>query len=73
MAKKQVIIDLEAYDRLRRARRKGESFSDTIKRCIPAPIDVVKWLKVLESDPVSEEFVEAVERQVARRRNKPLH
>ena len=68
MAVKTITIDMEAYERLSRLKRDGESFSETIKRVTPRPIDYKAWLESLGKDPFSDEFVDAVEQQVAQRR-----
>ena len=68
MAVKTITIDMEAYDRLKRAKREGESFSQTIKRITPKPFDYEAWLKSFGKDPAGPDFIEAVERQVAQRR-----
>jgi hypothetical protein len=67
VATRTITIDDEAYDRLERVKRKDESFSETIKRVVPLPIDFEAWVKQLEADPFSDEFVEAVEQQIVNR------
>lgn len=68
MATKTISIDLEAYERLRSVRKDNESFSQTIKRVVKARPDYGAWLKEMQEHPFSDEFVAAVEEQVARRR-----
>src|SRR4051794_20650223 len=68
MSTKTISIDLEAYRRLKGRRKEGESFSQVIKRLIARPFDFEAWLRKIEADPASDEFVQAVEEQIAQRR-----
>jgi predicted CopG family antitoxin len=68
MATKTITIDTEAYDRLKSVQKTDESFSQTIKRVIRKPVDLRAWFDKLAKDPVSPEFVKAVEQQIASRR-----
>ena len=47
MATKTISIDIEAYLRLRTSNKEGESFSEAIKRLVPNPFDLKKWLREL--------------------------
>jgi predicted CopG family antitoxin len=69
MATKTISIDIEAYKRLKGAKLKSESFSQTIKRVIQQPIDFRQWMLSMESDPLSDEAVAAVEAVVSQRRH----
>lgn len=70
MATKSISIDLEAYRRLKSARQMNESFSQTIKRVVRAPIDVDELFARLDRITLSPDTVAAVERQVAGRRQR---
>ena len=64
MATKTISIDLEAYRRLRSVRRDTESFSQTIKRIVPTPIDVEAYLERLRAVSLSEEGTLGIEQHV---------
>lgn len=68
MAVKTIRIDTEAYGRLKSAQQPNESFSETIKRRIPAPFDMDAWLAKMGKDPLSTEALDAIEQRVAERR-----
>jgi len=67
MTTKTISIDLEAYNRLKRHKKENESFSEVIKRKVPAPFDFDEWLKKVRKIPMDKKFVAAVEEQVAGR------
>ena len=68
MAVKTITIDVEAYRRLKKAKKPNESFSQAIKRIVPERISMDDWLKSLEGHSFSEKYVDAVEHQVRQRR-----
>jgi predicted CopG family antitoxin len=70
MATKTITVDLEAYQRLKSVQHDGESFSQTIKRTIPPPLDLEAYRKRLQARPLSEKAAEAIEEHV-RQRHKP--
>jgi len=68
MTFKTIRIDSEAYERLQAARRKGESFSQVIKRVVKKPVDVQQFVKRISRQPLSEEAAAAIESHLRRRR-----
>jgi predicted CopG family antitoxin len=70
MATKTITIDMEAYRRLKGVKGENESFSQTIKRVVPKPLDIKQWLASIEKDPLTDDAVRAVERVVTGRRNR---
>ncbi len=72
MAVKTITIDMEAYERLSRL-KDGDSFSQVIKKYLPAPgASAGDLLAALESADVSEETLWAVEGLVADRQDHPV-
>jgi len=61
MATKTISIDLEAYRRLKGAKRGEESFSQTIKRVVRPPFDLRAWLVGIERNRMSREALDGVE------------
>jgi predicted CopG family antitoxin len=70
MATKRISIDAEAYRRLAASRRDGESFSGTIKRLIPEPFDMNRWLARARRDGISDMTAQAAERHASSRRQR---
>ena len=64
MATKTISLDLEAHDRLKGARKPGESFSAAIKRLIPPVVDLDEWFPELDSAPRSQAAIDAVREAV---------
>jgi len=69
MATKTITIDIEAYKRLKRAKKEEESFSQAIKRLVPQQReDFEEWLRKLRKNPFSEDMIAAVEERITQRR-----
>ena len=67
MSTKTISIDLEAYRRLRAARRDAESLSRVIKRVVRPRFEVAAYLDGLDAAPMGATAVKAAEEQVAAR------
>ena len=70
MATKTISIDIQAYERLAKVKREGESFSEVIKRVVPRPIDLDAWFREMDASPLSPRAVRAVEEAVRGRSRK---
>lgn len=72
MAVKTITIDLDAYERLSRLKH-GDSFSQVIKRYLPAAGSTAgDLLDALDDAEVSEQTVDAIEAVVEERRQDPV-
>lgn len=70
MATKTISIDMEAYARLKKVQKDGESFSQTIKRVVWDPAPFEAWFNDPGREPLSDKAIEAVEQVIAARRPK---
>jgi predicted CopG family antitoxin len=70
MAVKTITIDLEAYEALARLKVEGQSFSQVIKEHL-GPRRGKDLQRVLRSISLSEDALDAVEGEIARRHESP--
>lgn len=73
MAVKTITIDMDAYERLSRLKRKGQSFSQVIKELTsPAVSTGGDLLKALDAIEVSETTLDALDQIVEDRADNPV-
>lgn len=73
MAVKTITIDVEAYDRLARLKRTGQSFSQVIKEHLPAPGTTAgDLLARLDETAISDETLAGIERVIDERGRHPV-
>lgn len=73
MAVKTITIDMDAYERLKRLKREGQSFSQVIKELTP-PVGATAGdlLASLGSAEPAESTLDALERVVVERKKSPV-
>jgi predicted CopG family antitoxin len=65
MAVKTITIDMDAYERLAREKREGESFSQVIKRVLAARgMTARSLLETIKSIRIADETLESIEKVV---------
>jgi predicted CopG family antitoxin len=71
MASKKIMIDLEAYRRLKQVQRENESISQAIKRVVPKPISTDELIELFRvaGTVLSEGFYRGVESALVARAN----
>ncbi len=73
MARKTRSTDLEARARLRKKQQRqkqknrAESFSETVRRIAPEPVDLDRWLEAMGRNPLGSEAAEAIEKRIRSR------
>jgi predicted CopG family antitoxin len=73
MAVKTITIDLEAYDRLARLKKGGQSFSQVIKEHMPAAETTGgELLARLDATVISDSTLKGIDRAVKERRRSPV-
>ena len=71
MATKTITIDLQAYQALKRRKRKGQSFSDVIKEHFAAGATAPEFRRVLRDVRLDASTLDAAEEIVRRRAADP--
>lgn len=71
MATKTISIDMEAYEALRRRKRRGESFSDVIKKHFARGVTGRELLGMLERVRLDASTLDAADGLVAHRSDEP--
>jgi predicted CopG family antitoxin len=71
VAVKTITIDLEAYELLARRKRAGQSFSQVIKSHFGRQPTVATFLAAVRTTRFSDEALDAMDRQVKRRKANP--
>ncbi|HKK27493.1 MAG TPA: antitoxin VapB family protein [Gemmatimonadota bacterium] len=71
MATKTISIDLEAYEALRRRKRRGESFSDVIKKHFTRGATGRELRRALDDLRLDASTLDAADELVARRSEEP--
>ncbi|MFA5550636.1 MAG: antitoxin VapB family protein [Trueperaceae bacterium] len=73
MAVKTITIDMDAYDRLSRLKKEGQSFSQVIKELTP-PVGSTAgdFIKALDAVEISESTLDAVDRAIEDRTTSPV-
>jgi predicted CopG family antitoxin len=73
MAVKTITIDIEAYDRLARLKRTGQSFSEVIKEHLPVAGSTARDLLArLDRTAISDDTLAMIERVVDERGRDPI-
>jgi len=73
MAVKTITIDIDAYERLARLKRTGQSFSQVIKEHLPAPGTTAgDLLARLDRTAISDETLAGIERVIEERGRHPV-
>ena len=73
MAVKTITIDMDAYERLSRLKKEGQSFSQVIKEHLPAAgASAADLLAALDRTEISEETLDAIEAAVEGRAESPV-
>lgn len=71
MATKTITIDLQAYEVLKRRKRKGQSFSDVIKEHFAGGLTATEFRRALPELRLDASTLDAADELVARRGSEP--